>query len=359
LSLSLSLSLSLALALALTLALAERRATRAETGQRSLALRRGEAGQDEHEQGGSEGTEQHPCKQPRRGDSGKMTQRLFIFGLGYSGLAIAAAAQANGWSVAGTVRTPAKAENLRKRGIEAHVFDGTRPIEAAALGQDAHVVCTIAPGSGGDPALGASAAALRGARWLGYLSTTGVYGDRGGDWVDEDTPPRPAQPRSIERLATEQAWQALGRESGAPVTLFRLPGIYGPGRSALDQVRSGGARRIDKPGQVFSRIHVEDIAGAVMAALARGAEGGVFNVADDLPAPSGDVVAFACELLGVAVPPTIPWEEAEPTLSAMARSFYAESRRVRNDRMKRVLGVVLLYPTYREGLRAIAGTVPR
>lgn len=282
-----------------------------------------------------------------------MTRRLFIFGLGYSGLAIARTAQAAGWSVAGTVRTPAKAEGLRAGGIEAHVFDGTRPIEQAVLGSDAHVVCTIAPGTGGDPALGASADALRGARWLGYLSTTGVYGDRGGDWVDEDTPPRPTQPRSMERLAAERAWQALGHDSSAAVAVFRLPGIYGPGRSALDQVRSGIARRIEKPGQVFSRIHVEDIAGAVMAAVARDGAGGVFNVADDLPAPSGDVVAYACELLGVAVPPALPWEEAEPTLSPMARSFYAESRRVRNERMKRVLGMKLRYPTYREGLRAI------
>ncbi len=282
-----------------------------------------------------------------------MTRRLFIFGLGYSGLAIAAAARAAGWSVGGTVRTAAKADSLRSQGLDAHVFDGTRPIDPAPLCDGAHVLCTIAPGSGGDPALGASAAALRGARWLGYLSTTGVYGDHGGAWVDEDTPPRPAQPRSVERLAAERAWQALGKDAGAAVTLFRLPGIYGPGRSALDQVRAGSARRIDKPGQVFSRIHVDDIAGAVMAALARDATGGTYNVADDLPAPSGDVVAYACELLGQPVPPAIPWEQAEPTLSAMARSFYAESRRVRNDRMKRELGVVLRYPTYREGLQAI------
>ncbi len=282
-----------------------------------------------------------------------MTRRLFIFGLGYSGLAIAGAARAAGFAVAGTVRTPAKAATLRAQGIEAHVFDGTQPVDAAMLGDTPHVLCTIAPGSGGDPALGASAAALGRARWLGYLSTTGVYGDRGGDWVDEDTRPRPGQPRSVERLAAEQAWTALGQRSGAPVVLFRLPGIYGPGRSALDQVRTGMARRIDKPGQVFSRIHVADIAGTVMAALGRDGMGGIFNVADDLPASSGDVMAYACELLGQPVPPAIPWEEAEPTLSPMARSFYAESRRVRNDRIKRVLGVVLEYPTYREGLRAI------
>jgi nucleoside-diphosphate-sugar epimerase len=282
-----------------------------------------------------------------------MTRRLFIFGLGYSGLAIARAAQAAGWSVAGTVRTADKAASLRAHGIEAHPFDGSRPVDPAVLRDTAHVLCTIAPGSGGDPALGASAGALRDAGWLGYLSTTGVYGDRGGAWVDEDTPPRPAQPRSVERLAAEQAWQALGQRSGAAVTLFRLPGIYGPGRSALDQVRAGTARRIDKPGQVFSRIHVADIAGAVLAAMARDGSGGIFNVADDLPAPSGDVVAYACELLGRPVPPAIPWAEAEPTLGPMARSFYAESRRVRNERMKRELGVTLRYPTYREGLEAI------
>ena len=192
------------------------------------------------------------------------------------------------------------------------------------------------------------------ARWLGYLSTTGVYGDHGGGWVDEETPPKPGQPRSLSRLAAERAWQAIGLEAGAAVDIFRLPGIYGPGRSAIDQVRAGTARRIDKPGQVFSRIHVEDIAGTVLMAITQAHAGAIYNVADDLPASTSDVVAFACELLGKPVPPVIPWEQAEPTMSAMARSFYARTRRVRNDRIKNELGVVLRYPTYREGLRAIA-----
>jgi nucleoside-diphosphate-sugar epimerase len=155
-------------------------------------------------------------------------------------------------------------------------------------------------------------------------------------------------------LATERAWQALGLQASARVDIFRLPGIYGPGRSAVDQVKAGTARRIDKPGQVFSRIHVEDIAGTLLMAIMQGHAGSIYDVADDLPAPAAEVVAFACELLGKPVPPLIPWAEAEVSMSAMARSFYAENRRVRNDRIKNELGVVLRYPTYREGLRAIA-----
>ncbi|MGE0580492.1 SDR family oxidoreductase [Reyranella sp.] len=290
-----------------------------------------------------------------------MTGRLFIFGLGFSGLEIARLAKAQGWAVAGTCTTADKAVRLRAEGIEAHLFDGTQglDLDEAAIGAPGHVLCTIAPGTTGDPAVARCARLLRRARWLGYLSTTGVYGDHDGGWVDEETPARPSLPRSIARLDAERAWQAIALEAGAALDIFRLPGIYGPGRSTLDQVRAGTARRIDKPGQVFSRIHVADIAGTVLAALGRphevGVQGaGIYNVADDLPAPTSEVVAFACELLGKPVPPLIPWEEVEPTLSAMARSFYAESRRVRNDRIKQELGVTLRYPTYREGLRAIA-----
>jgi len=287
-----------------------------------------------------------------------MTGRLFIFGLGYSGLEIAKLAQAGGWQVAGTVTTADKAANLRDAGIDAHVFDGSAPAIAPGLAAATHVLCTIAPGTTGDPALATSADRLGRATWLGYLSTTGVYGDRAGGWVDEDDMPQPTQPRSLARLATERAWQALGRKSGAAVDVFRLPGIYGPGRSAIDQVKAGTARRIDKPGQVFSRIHIEDIAGAVMAALNRPPRGTVYNVVDDLAASSADLIAFACELLGTPVPPLVPWSEIEPAMSAMARSFYSENRRVRNDRLKRELGVVLRYPTYREGLKAIADKTP-
>ena len=283
-----------------------------------------------------------------------MTERLFIFGLGYSGLEIARFALAAGWSVAGTCTTDQKAMGLRTDGIEAHRFDGTAALPAQAMDGATHVLCTIAPGTAGDPALRTSSRLLQRARWLGYLSTTGVYGDHGGAWVDEETPARPGQPRSLSRLAAERAWQALGLEAGAAVDVFRLPGIYGPGRSAVDQVKAGTARRIDKPGQVFSRIHVEDIAGTVLMAITGVHAGAVYNVADDLPASSSDVVAFACDLLDKPVPPAIPWEQAEPTMSTMARSFYTETRRVKNDRIKKELGVVLRYPTYREGLRAIA-----
>jgi len=283
-----------------------------------------------------------------------MTRRLFIFGLGYSGHQIATLARAAGWTVSGTCTTPEKAARLGDEGIEAHLFDGTTPPPGEAVAEASHILCTIPPGSEGDPVIRTCAERLGQARWLGYLSTTGVYGDHGGGWIDEDTPPRPSQPRSVQRLAAERAWQALGAQAGAAVDVFRLPGIYGPGRSAIDQVRAGTARRIDKPGHLFSRIHVEDIAGTVLRAITRSPDGAVYNVADDLPASSSDVVAFACELLGRPAPPVIPWEQAAPTLSAMARSFYAANRRVRNDRIKSELGVVLRYPTYREGLRAIA-----
>lgn len=283
-----------------------------------------------------------------------MTGRLFIFGLGYSGLEIARLAKAAGWSVAGTCTSDQKAEELRAHGIAAHRFDGTAALPAPAVGGASHILCTIAPGTTGDPALRTCSDLLRRARWLGYLSTTGVYGDHGGGWVDEDTRPVPGQPRSVERLAAERAWQAFGLEAAIAVDIFRLPGIYGPGRSAIDQVRTGTARRIDKPGQVFSRIHVEDIAGTVLMAITQAHAGAVYNVADDLPASSSDVVAFACELLGKPAPPVIPWEQAEATMSVMARSFYGENRRVKNDRIKNDLGVVLRYPTYREGLRTIA-----
>jgi len=284
-----------------------------------------------------------------------MTGRLFIFGLGFSGLKIAKLARSQGWQVGGTCTQPEKAGELRAEGINALVFDGTSAVPTEALAAASHILCTIAPGTMGDPALRQCADLLDGARWLGYLSTTGVYGDRGGAWVDESTPAAPSQPRSIERLAAERAWQALGQKTGAAVDVFRLPGIYGPGRSPIDQVKAGTAKRIDKPGQVFSRIHVADLAQAVVTAMTRNKPGAIYNIADDLPASNAEVMAFACELLGVPPPPILSWELVAPTMTAMARSFYAENRRVRNERMKRELGVSPLYPTYREGLRAIAG----
>ena len=208
-------------------------------------------------------------KEPRRDDPDKVTGRLFIFGVGFSGLEIARLARAAGWTVAGTVTTRDKAERLRAEGFETHLFDGTSTLPDAALANATHVLSSVPPQPTGDPVLLSCAHLLREARWLGYLSTTGVYGDTGGAWVDETAPTNPQQPRSIARLAAERAWQALGLDAGVVVDIFRLPGIYGPGRSALDQVREGRARRIDKPGQTFSRIHVADIAGTVLAAIAR------------------------------------------------------------------------------------------
>ncbi|MBV8188568.1 MAG: SDR family oxidoreductase [Alphaproteobacteria bacterium] len=286
-----------------------------------------------------------------------MAGRLFIFGLGYSGLEIARLARAAGWQVAGSCTSEEKAERLRAGSIAAHCFTGNAPLPAEALAGASHVISTIAPGNAGDPVLATCRTLFGRARWLGYLSTTGVYGDHRGGWVEETTAARPTQPRSVARLAAERSWQALALEVGATLDIFRLPGIYGPGRSALEQVKAGTARRIDKPGQVFSRIHVEDIAGTVLLAITERHAGSIYNVADDLPAPACDVVAFACELLGEAVPPLVPWEQAEPEMSPMARSFYAESRRVRNERIKTELGVALRYPTYREGLRAIASSL--
>ena len=285
-----------------------------------------------------------------------MTGHLFLFGVGFSGLEIARLAKAGGWKVAGTVTTTDKAERLAAEGIDIHLFDGTKPLPPATLERATHILSSVPPLPSGDPVLEQCARLLREARWLGYLSTTGVYGDTGGAWVDESAPTHPRQPRSIARLGAERAWQALGLEVGAIVDIFRLPGIYGPGRSALDQVREGRARRIDKPGQCFSRIHVADIAATVMAAITRPSPGGIYNVADDLPAPSQDIVAYACELLGVPAPPLIPWDQAAATMGPMARSFYNESRKARNDRIKQLLGVRLSYPTYREGLSAIAAS---
>jgi dTDP-4-dehydrorhamnose reductase len=295
-------------------------------------------------------------KEPRRDDPDKMTGRLFIFGVGFSGLEIARLARSAGWTIGGTVTTADKAGRLAAEGIETHLFDGTKPLPRAALARATHILSSVPPLPTGDPVLNSCAELLRDARWLGYLSTTGVYGDTGGAWVDETAPTHPKQPRSIARLAAERAWQAFGLDAGAIVDIFRLPGIYGPGRSAIDQVKKGRARRIDKPGQCFSRIHVADIAATVLAAITRPSPGAIYNVADDLPAPTTDIVAYACELLGMPIPAAIPWDQAAPVMSEMARSFYAESRRARNDRIKQELGVRLRYPTYREGLSAIAAS---
>jgi nucleoside-diphosphate-sugar epimerase len=282
---------------------------------------------------------------------------LFCFGLGYSALALADALMAKGWRVAGTCRDEEKRHALAARGIEAHLFDRGRPLEdpAAALAGTTHLLSSVPPDAAGDAVIDhhvVDIAALAGSlQWLGYLSTTGVYGDRQGGWVDETSALLPSGERGRRRVAAEQAWLALMAAHGLPVHLFRLAGIYGPGRSALDAVRAGQAKRVVKPGQVFSRIHVADIVAVLEASMARPHPGAIYNVCDDDPAPPAEVVVHACRLLGVEPPPEVPFERAE--LSAMARSFYDDNKRVRNDRIKRELGVRLAYPSYRDGLKAL------
>ncbi|WP_426957276.1 SDR family NAD(P)-dependent oxidoreductase [Muricoccus radiodurans] len=276
-----------------------------------------------------------------------MDRNLVIVGLGYSGGAIARAALAAGWRVIGTARRPEGAP------------DDLTAVPFAEAGEAfrgaTHLVVTAPPGEGGDPVLAAHGEAIAAAplRWVGYLSTTGVYGDRGGATVDETTPPAPSQPRSVRRRAAEAAWGALA--SRAAVDLFRCGGIYGPGRSAFDDLRNGTARRVIRPGHVFSRIHRDDIARAVLAAAERPPAPGlrVLNLVDDLPVESATVMEGAADMLGVAPPPAIPFEEAERTMSPMARSFWSESRRVANARTKATLGIEWDYPTWREGLAAV------
>lgn len=282
---------------------------------------------------------------------------LFCFGLGYSAAALArhllAQGPAGGWQVTGTCRDATRAAELRRLGIAPVIFDRGHPI--ADLGQRlasvTHLLSSVPPDETGDPVLDTHGAAIAAASsrmaWIGYLSTTGVYGDRGGDWVDETSALTPTGTRGRRRLEAEQAWTALPQ----PAHLFRLAGIYGPGRSALDTVRAGKARRILKPGQVFSRIHVEDIVAVLLASIARPDPGAAYNVCDDDAADPAEVIAFACDLLGATPPPLVPFAEAE--LSPMARSFYDDNKRVRNDRIKHALGVRLRYPSYREGLRAL------
>lgn len=280
--------------------------------------------------------------------------RLFVFGLGYTGLALARPLQAAGWQVAGATRSAEKQARLVAEGIAAHRFERGRPLGAPAdaLAGVTHLLTSIAPDEAGDPVLDHHQAELERCRelvWAGYLGTTGVYGDRGGEWVDEASPVAPTMARTRRRVAAEGRWLA----SGLPVHLFRLAGIYGPGpgRNALETVRSGSARRIVKPGQMFGRIHVDDIVQVLRASIARPNPGAIYNVADDAPAPPQDVITYACGLLGMAPPPEIPYEEA--ALSPMARSFYADNRRICNARIKEELGVVLRYPSYREGLQSL------
>jgi nucleoside-diphosphate-sugar epimerase len=290
---------------------------------------------------------------------------LLCFGLGYSAEYFIGMFGDGFERIVGTVRSAERAAVLNAYStgrLSALVFKGTATAEVeSAISEADRLLVSAPPDENGDPFLAVLGNALTNAhhlRSIVYLSTVGVYGDHGGAWVDEETAPRPASARNRARLAAEANWQKLGARIGAAVTILRLAGIYGPGQNALVQVARGTARRIVKPGQIFNRIHVGDIAQAIDAAFARKAAG-IFNVADDEPGAPGDPIAFAAQLLGRALPSEIPFTDATSSLSPMALSFWQECRRVKNDKLKRELGVSLLYPTYREGLQALnASSVP-
>ena len=309
---------------------------------------------------------------------------LFCFGLGYCATRLARVLRDEGWRIIGTSRDVAALRRLAAEGFEVLPFSREAPLgeRSTLLAQATHVLSSVPPDELGDPVLDFCGDALRARaglaggspraekessragsagggliaktnpaiQWIAYLSTTGVYGDRGGAEVDEMSPLLPTSERGRRRVAAEGGWRALFAD-GLPVHIFRLAGIYGPGRSALDALRTGTARRVRKAGHVFSRVHVDDVIQVLCASIARPEPGAVYNVCDDDPAPSEAVVAFAAELLGLAPPPLIDFEAAD--LSAMARSFYADNKRVSNRRIK-ALGVRLNYPSHRDGLAAIA-----
>jgi uncharacterized protein YbjT (DUF2867 family) len=282
--------------------------------------------------------------------------RLFAFGLGFSAQTLAARLSAKGWQIAGTARDVDKIGDLAARGFEIVQYSGEAENSALpnALQGATHLLLSIPPGPEGDPVLAHyrdQIANLPSLAWVGYLSTVGVYGDQEGCWVDESTAPKPNSARTEARVEAEKAWLSFGEDAGIPVQIFRLAGIYGPGRSVFDKLKSGTARRIKKDGQVFSRIHVEDIANVLEASIAKPHASAVYNVADDEPAAPGDVVTYAAKLLGVPPPPEVDFAEAD--LTPMARSFYEGSRRIANARIKSELGVKLRYPSYREGLASL------
>jgi nucleoside-diphosphate-sugar epimerase len=283
----------------------------------------------------------------------QLMSHLFCFGLGYTGTALGKSLVADGWTVSGTCRTEEHQDALGEAGITTNLFDRDHPLSPDVMSGATHILNSVPPDAFGDPVLDSMAAHVveAQAQWVGYLSTTGVYGDRGGEWVDETSELTPTAERSQRRVMAEGTWFVLWREASVPVHIFRLAGIYGPERSPLDQIRNGTARRINVPGQTFSRIHVDDIVAVLRASMAAPSPGSVYNVCDDEPAASADVTTFGCELLGVEPPPLVEFADAE--LSEMAQSFYRDNKRVKNTKVKSELGVDLKYPNYRAGLASL------
>lgn len=278
---------------------------------------------------------------------------LLSFGHGYSARALAQILPQASWRIIGTTRSKEKAKILETEGTEPLIWPGADLTNA--LSDATHLLVSAGPGPDGDPVLHLARDMIYKSaphlEWVGYLSTTGVYGDHKGGWVDESTPLTPSTRRGRLRVDAEAAWQDLSAQSGLPLHIFRLAGIYGPGRGPFAKVRDGSARRIIKKGQVFSRIHVEDIAQVLAASIAKPNPGAIYNLCDDDPAPPEDVIAHAADLLGLPIPPAVDFDTAE--MSPMARSFYAESKRVSNDRIKQDLGIELKYKDYRAGLAAL------
>jgi len=283
-------------------------------------------------------------------------KKLFCFGYGYTCDYLAHELQSQGgWTIGGTTRDLEKRAFLRSKGINAHLFDYEHPLGDPYFILDGvtHLLISTPPDDRGDPTFAMHAAdivRIPTLEWVGYLSTTGVYGDRAGGTVDEQSEIRPNSKRGSRRVRAEEEWYSLLMNYGIPLHVFRLAGIYGPGRSALDSVRAGVARRINKPGQVFNRIHVEDIVQVLLASMAHPNPGAAYNLADDDPVPSWEVITYACELLGVTPPPIIPYNEAD--MAPIVRSFYNDNKRVANRRIKEELGVALKYPDFRKGIDA-------
>ena len=282
-----------------------------------------------------------------------MPQRAFIFGLGFTGVRFAKALRAKGFDVCGTTRSGETQDDIETfaYGPDAAPLAGPA---LAALDAATHLLLSVPPGADGDPVLqdcGDRMAANKALEWVGYLGTTGVYGNRDGGEVDETSALNPSGARGARRVAAEAGWLELFQDHGLPLHIFRLAGIYGPGRNALMQAKAGTARRLIKPGHKFSRIHVDDIVQVLLASIARPNAGAAYNVCDELPSESAEVALYAAELLSIDPPPAVPFEDAD--LSPMARSFYQDNKTVSNARMKRELGVELQYATYREGLRAL------
>lgn len=285
-------------------------------------------------------------------------KKLFCFGYGYVAehLAKALKAQDPGWEICGTTRDVEKLQKMRRDGVKAYIFSDQAPLSDPLFTLDGvtHILMSIPPNSNGGIVFQSHARdilKISSMQWIGMCSSTSVYGDRNGEWVDEDSEIRPTSERGTKRARAESAWLKMRRIAGIPINIFRISGIYGPGRSAIDTVRAGNPRRIDKPGHAFNRIHIDDIVQTMIASMGHPSPGDIYNLADDDPVQSHELVAYACELLGRTPPPIIPYAEAD--MAPMARSFYKENKRVKNNKIKEKLGIELKYPNYRVGLDSI------